>query len=62
MFDKPPRAAPRVMMHWDDAGMDARGHFVCRVCKYAAWYRDCTATDFKRGIPCPMCNAEPQPG
>ena len=62
MFEKPPRAAPRVMMHWDDAGADAMGHFVCPKCKYAEWYHHCTETDFKKGIPCPKCNAQQHDG
>lgn len=53
---KQPRAKPRVMMHWDDAGVDKGGHFVCARCKYHSWYFDCSAADFKRGIPCPTCN------
>lgn len=56
MFTKLPRAKPRVMMHWDDAGADNGGHFVCARCKYHSWYFDCSAADFKRGIPCPTCN------
>jgi hypothetical protein len=56
MFAKLPRALPRVMMHWDDAGADQGGHFVCRRCKHAAWYFGCSEKEFKRGIPCPNCN------
>lgn len=61
MFLKQPRAKARVMMHWDDAGADNGGHFVCPRCKYASWYFDCSTTDFKRGIACPNCNPERHP-
>jgi hypothetical protein len=61
MFDKPPRATPRVMMHWDDAGADGKGHFTCKTCSYHSWYSDCSESDFRRGIPCPNCNPTDAP-
>ena len=64
MFDKPPRARPRVMMHWDDAGHDGNspmGNFVCKRCGHRAGWLCCDENEMRRGVPCPNCSAEPQP-
>jgi len=56
MFEKLPRALPRVMMHPDDFGPERMAHFHCKKCGHADWYTECTLTDYRRGIPCPNCN------
>lgn len=60
LFEKPPRAKPRVLMHSDDHGVlpDGSGecaHFVCAKCGENDWF-GCTRTEARRGIPCPKCN------
>lgn len=56
-----PRAAPRILMHIDDAGMfpDGRpcGHFCCRICGREEWLA-ASLTEMRRGIPCTTCNAK----
>lgn len=59
MFEKPPRARPRVMMHWDDAGHSGAspmGNFVCKGCGYRAGWLEASETEMRRGVPCPHCN------
>lgn len=64
MFTMPPklpRAKPRVMMHFNDAGHDgesALGNFQCDRCRFVAGWVRATETEMRRGIPCPNCNAE----
>lgn len=57
---KPPRAAPRVLMHHDDVGIGTYGYvatFVCRKCGARSELMHCdNETDVKRGMPCPVCN------
>lgn len=55
---KPPRAKPRVMMHWDDCGGqdDVMGHFFCKKCGHAPGWLVCTYEELRRGMPCPKCN------
>lgn len=63
MFEKLPRARPRVMMHWDDAGHDGNGpigNFRCAHCGHRAGWLRATESEMRRGVPCPVCNAEPQ--
>lgn len=57
LLDKPPRRAPRVLMHVTDAG-DRYIQFTCRTCGHReSRYGDFgTVTENKRGLPCPMCN------
>lgn len=64
MFDKPPRAKPRKLMHVCDAGgcssEDGTGALVrmaCRRCGHeTGWMVLETVTAAKRGIPCQKCN------
>jgi hypothetical protein len=52
----------RVLMHCEDTGSNGpgrMGHFRCRACGHEGWYRDCSMTDIRRGIPCPNCNPTP---
>jgi hypothetical protein len=63
MFSKLPRAKPRVMMHWLDAGHDgesALGNFQCPKCHFVAGWIRATETEMRRGVPCPNCNPEEQ--
>jgi hypothetical protein len=57
---KPPRSAPRVMMHADNVGIGTYGYlaeFVCRTCGRTSDLMCCdTRGDVKRGMPCPDCN------
>ena len=61
MFEKspkPPRAAPRVMMHWDDAGYadGLIGNFFCQRCGHRAGWLKASVEEMRRGVPCPNCN------
>lgn len=70
MFEamKPPRQAPRRLMHVCDAGNSPCGaedgssavvKFACRRCGHESeWMLGFTVTEAKRGIPCPVCNVE----
>lgn len=62
MFEKPPRAKPRVMMKADDHGEFPDGreaaHFVCATCGYKEWLA-CTRIEGRRGMACETCNAVP---
>ena len=63
MFEKPPRARPRVMMHYDDAGCGANSmlaNFFCPRCGHRAGWLETSREQMRRGVPCPGCNAEPQ--
>lgn len=58
---KPPRAKPRVLMHFTDvgggAGDELLATFACRVCGHETEWLVCdNATKVKRGVPCPVCN------
>lgn len=59
---KPPRAKRRVLMHVTDGGyVDGLGDaatFECRRCKHESGWVAASATDVRRGIPCPVCNKE----
>lgn len=59
---KPPRAKPRVLMHFTDAGYSSCGTmatFKCDRCGYESEWMDCrNDTEVKRGLPCPNCNKE----
>lgn len=65
---KPPRQAPRKLMHVSDAsgcadedGSGAMVRMTCRRCDYESeWLYLPTVTEAKRGIPCPKCNSGPQ--
>lgn len=63
MFEKPPRARPRVMMHWDDAGYTTGpiGDFHCVRCGHRAGWLLATEEEVRRGIPCPNCNCLVEP-
>ena len=60
LFPKPPRRAPRVLMHVIDAGHQGGKPIVrleCKKCSYVSpWLQVDTVTEAKRGIPCPKCN------
>jgi DNA-directed RNA polymerase subunit RPC12/RpoP len=66
MFPKPPRKKRRVMMHVIDAGDHGCvyepgnthiAQFQCAKCgDKSGWIEMRTATDGRRGIPCPNCN------
>lgn len=56
---KPPRARPRVMMHWDDAGHSGSGpmgNFFCKRCGYRAGWLEASEAEMRRGVECPHCN------
>lgn len=63
---KPPRQAPRVLMHFIDVGyIDGLGQaaqFECPRCGYESGWERATDTQIGRGIPCPKCNREPEAG
>lgn len=72
MFDKPPRAKPRKLMHVCDAGDGPCSNdetpisvrYLCPRCGHeTGWMGARTVTESKRGIPCPKCNetAEREP-
>jgi DNA-directed RNA polymerase subunit RPC12/RpoP len=49
----------RVMMHWDDAGHSGSspmGNFFCTRCGHRAGWLEASATEMRRGVPCPNCN------
>lgn len=60
LFDPPPRAAPRVLMHAVDAGSFPDGrdaaHFRCRRCAHDTGWIYATRSEARRGIACPFCN------
>lgn len=64
---KPPRQAPRKLMHVSDASgccdEEGRGALVrmeCRRCGYESGWLDLpSVTAAKRGLPCPTCSAAP---
>lgn len=58
---KPPRAKPRVLMHFADVGNGAASEliatFSCRRCGYESeWLICANATEVRRGKACPVCN------
>ncbi len=60
---KPPRAKPRVMMHFTDIGTGMGGDliatFECRKCGHESGWLICdNDTQVKRGEPCPKCNPD----
>lgn len=63
LFPKPPRKAPRVLMHVIDAGNSCDADFPmwvkvkCKKCGDEAEYVHQTISEVKRGIACPNCNA-----
>ena len=68
---KPPRAKPRVLMHVSDAAdchtgrAEDLGKPMCtmrcsRCGAETGWLIFETVTEAKRGIPCEVCNKEPQ--
>lgn len=62
---KPPRAAPRVLMHFHDVGLREDGEqialFACTRCGHESNWIPATDTEVRRGIPCPICNASTSP-
>lgn len=59
---KPPRAAPRVLMHVCDAGDGEADkpivRFSCAKCGHETdWVQCDTVTEAKAGMACPNCNA-----
>ncbi len=57
-FERPPRAAPRVIAKVKDAGENC-AFFTCKKCGWESgwvWDDDWRVTDVKRGIPCEPCN------
>lgn len=69
LFERPPRAKPKKLMHVSDAGEVQCGaaedlgkplvRFMCARCEYETdWFVVDTVTEAKRGIPCPKCNNE----
>ena len=66
LFPRPARAKPRVLMHFIDVGhMDGAGdvaHFVCPRCKHDAGWPPASASEIRRGVPCPNCNPEAPDG
>lgn len=59
LFPRSKRPSPRVLAKSDDQGEFTAGrwtaHFACR-CGWQAWLSGCTATEVRRGLPCPECN------
>ena len=59
---KPPRPAPRKLMHVCDAADDedpaySSVRFHCARCGHESdWIDGLTVTEAKRGMPCPACN------
>ena len=57
-----PRAAPRKLMHVNDAGPFGEDEdmvrFLCRLCGYHSDWMTMKPSEAKRGIPCPRCNGK----
>ena len=58
---KPPRQAPRKLMHvcdaYGDGPDDNHVRFHCARCGHESdWIDGLTVTEAKRGMPCPECN------
>ena len=67
LFGPKPRRKARRLMHVSDAGDSCSGdsddaviaRFLCNRCGHETdWVVVATATEAKRGIPCPRCNEE----
>jgi hypothetical protein len=62
LFDRPPRRAPRVMMHAEDCGEFPDGKMavflVCPKCGHKTGWVYGDWLDMRRGRPCPVCNGD----
>lgn len=66
LFQRLPRQPARVLMHFTDVGNGAADEllatFQCRGCGHETDWLICdSATEVKRGMPCPFCNQVENP-